>query len=84
MISFSLSAFCFPSRENEVETLSETHDLCVGGDCVEMLQQTSAVLKVIPYVKVETLHVDHMNSSLSVSISPLCDTSFKIFRFLQG
>lgn len=39
-------------RGNEVEALSETHDLCVGGDCVEMLQQTSAVHKVIPYVKV--------------------------------
>lgn len=39
-------------RENEVDTLSETHDLCIGGDSVEMLQQTSAVLKVIPYVKV--------------------------------
>ncbi|XP_027098652.1 probable manganese-transporting ATPase PDR2 [Coffea arabica] len=39
-------------RDNEVEALSETHDLCVGGDCVEMLQQSSAVHKVIPYVKV--------------------------------
>lgn len=38
--------------ENEVEALSETYDLCIGGDCVEMLQQTSATLKVIPYVKV--------------------------------
>lgn len=36
----------------EVESLSETHDLCVGGDCFEMLQQTSAHLLVIPYVKV--------------------------------
>lgn len=35
-----------------VETLSEVHDLCIGGDCIEMLQQTSAVLSVIPYVKV--------------------------------
>ncbi|KAK3027179.1 hypothetical protein RJ639_042445 [Escallonia herrerae] len=39
-------------RETEVEALSESHDLCVGGDCVQMLQQTDAVLKVIPYVKV--------------------------------
>ncbi|KAK2987746.1 hypothetical protein RJ640_016341 [Escallonia rubra] len=39
-------------RETEVEALSESHDLCIGGDCVEMLQQTDAVLKVIPYVKV--------------------------------
>ncbi|GLU21393.1 hypothetical protein SLE2022_375350 [Rubroshorea leprosula] len=36
----------------EVEALSETHDLCIGGDCIGMLQQTSAVLQVIPYVKV--------------------------------
>ncbi|KAJ6927009.1 manganese-transporting ATPase PDR2 [Populus alba x Populus x berolinensis] len=34
------------------EELSETHDLCIGGDCIDMLQQSSAVLKVIPYVKV--------------------------------
>ncbi|KAK3018805.1 hypothetical protein RJ639_005043 [Escallonia herrerae] len=39
-------------RGTEVEALSESHDLCIGGDCVEMLQQTDAVLKVIPYVKV--------------------------------
>ncbi|KAK7841310.1 putative manganese-transporting atpase pdr2 [Quercus suber] len=42
----------FQYSEKEVEALSESHDLCVGGDCVEMLQQTSAVLQVIPYVKV--------------------------------
>ncbi|KAL3835729.1 hypothetical protein ACJIZ3_010465 [Penstemon smallii] len=39
-------------RENEVDALSEDHDLCIGGDCIEMLQQSSATLKVIPYVKV--------------------------------
>lgn len=39
-------------RENEVEALSEAHDLCIGGDCMEMLQQNSSTLKVIPYVKV--------------------------------
>ncbi|RZC07797.1 probable manganese-transporting ATPase PDR2 [Glycine soja] len=38
--------------EKEVESLSETHDLCIGGDCIEMLQQTSAHLRVIPYLKV--------------------------------
>lgn len=38
--------------EKEVADLSESHDLCVGGDCFEMLQQTSAVLQVVPYVKV--------------------------------
>ncbi|CAK9168757.1 unnamed protein product [Ilex paraguariensis] len=37
--------------EKDVEALAEAHDLCVGGDCIAMLQQTSAVLKVIPYVK---------------------------------
>ncbi|KAK2391289.1 putative manganese-transporting ATPase pdr2 [Trifolium repens] len=41
-----------PYSGKEVEFLSETHDLCVGGDCFEMLQQTSAHLLVIPYVKV--------------------------------
>ncbi|KAL3597206.1 hypothetical protein D5086_008843 [Populus alba] len=34
------------------EELSVTHDLCIGGDCIDMLQQSSAVLQVIPYVKV--------------------------------
>ena len=38
--------------EKDVEALAEAHDLCVGGDCIAMLQQTSAVIKVIPYVKV--------------------------------
>jgi hypothetical protein len=32
--------------------LSESHDLCINGDCFEMLQSTEAVLQVIPYVKV--------------------------------
>ncbi|XP_072959274.1 probable manganese-transporting ATPase PDR2 [Typha angustifolia] len=36
----------------EVEELSELHDLCIGGDCFEMLQRTEALLQVIPYVKV--------------------------------
>ncbi|KAL2557753.1 putative manganese-transporting ATPase PDR2 [Forsythia ovata] len=39
-------------RGNEVEALSESYDLCIGGDCIEMLQQTSGIPKVIPYVKV--------------------------------
>ncbi|KAI4326187.1 hypothetical protein MLD38_031525 [Melastoma candidum] len=38
--------------DKQVESLAESHDLCVGGDCIEMLQRTSAVLAVIPYVKV--------------------------------
>ncbi|PON83998.1 P-type ATPase, subfamily V [Trema orientale] len=41
-----------PFSEKEVEALSDTHDLCIGGDCMEMLQQTGAVLRVIPFVKV--------------------------------
>ncbi|KAK1401079.1 hypothetical protein POM88_000684 [Heracleum sosnowskyi] len=39
-------------HDEGVETLSEVHDLCIGGDCIEMLQQTSSVQSVIPYVKV--------------------------------
>ena len=42
----------FDFSEKEVEGLTDAHDLCIGGDCFEMLQQTSAVLRVIPYVKV--------------------------------
>ncbi|XP_047307482.1 probable manganese-transporting ATPase PDR2 [Impatiens glandulifera] len=38
--------------DKEVEALAESHDLCIGGDSFEMLQRTSAVLKVIPFVKV--------------------------------
>ncbi|XP_020086231.1 probable manganese-transporting ATPase PDR2 [Ananas comosus] len=38
--------------EKQVESLSESHDLCISGDCFEMLQRTAAVLQVIPYVKV--------------------------------
>nr|XP_043614815.1 probable manganese-transporting ATPase PDR2 [Erigeron canadensis]XP_043614816.1 probable manganese-transporting ATPase PDR2 [Erigeron canadensis] len=38
--------------EEMVEALADGHDLCIGGDCFEMLLQTSAVEKVIPYVKV--------------------------------
>jgi manganese-transporting P-type ATPase len=33
-------------------TLSESHDLCINGDCFEMLQRTQTVFRVIPYVKV--------------------------------
>ncbi|RZC07798.1 putative manganese-transporting ATPase PDR2 isoform B [Glycine soja] len=39
--------------EKEVESLSETHDLCIGGDCIEMLQQTSAHLRVFARVAPE-------------------------------
>ncbi|CAL9770284.1 unnamed protein product [Musa acuminata subsp. burmannicoides] len=42
----------FAYSEKEVEALSDTHDLCISGDCFEMLQRTGAVFKVIPYVKV--------------------------------
>ncbi|ONK67943.1 uncharacterized protein A4U43_C05F5470 [Asparagus officinalis] len=38
--------------EKEVESLSESHDLCIGGDCFEKLERAGAVIQVIPYVKV--------------------------------
>jgi hypothetical protein len=41
--------FCSAEK---VATLSESHDLCINGDCFEMLQRTHAVIHVIPYVKV--------------------------------
>ncbi|KAF2535826.1 hypothetical protein F2Q68_00018910 [Brassica cretica] len=41
-----------PYSDKEIETLAETHDLCIGGDSIEMLQATSAILLVIPFVKV--------------------------------
>ncbi|KAK8457839.1 hypothetical protein SEVIR_3G255000v4 [Setaria viridis] len=41
-----------PYSAAEVAVLSESHDLCINGDCFEMLQSTEAVLQVIPYVKV--------------------------------
>ncbi|CAN6346903.1 unnamed protein product [Urochloa humidicola] len=41
-----------PYSAVEVAELSESHDLCINGDCFEMLQSTEAVLQVIPYVKV--------------------------------
>lgn len=42
----------FVFSDKEIETLAETHDLCIGGDSIEMLQATAAVLRVIPFVKV--------------------------------
>ncbi|XP_078437712.1 phosphate deficiency response 2 [Wolffia australiana] len=41
-----------PYSDEQVDFLSESHDLCIGGDCFEMLLRTGAVLQVIPYVKV--------------------------------
>ncbi|XP_042508532.1 probable manganese-transporting ATPase PDR2 [Macadamia integrifolia] len=41
-----------PYCEKEVENLSCSYDLCIGGNCFEMLQLTNSVLQVIPYVKV--------------------------------
>ncbi|KAL6610003.1 hypothetical protein ACP70R_039972 [Stipagrostis hirtigluma subsp. patula] len=41
-----------PYSAEKVASLSESHDLCINGDCFEMLQRTEAVLQVIPYVKV--------------------------------
>jgi hypothetical protein len=45
----SCTSFCSAA---DVAFLSESHDLCINGDCFEMLQSTEAVLQVIPYVKV--------------------------------
>ncbi|KAL5711687.1 putative manganese-transporting ATPase pdr2 [Ranunculus cassubicifolius] len=42
----------FTFSAGSVEDLSESYDLCIGGDCFEMLLQTSSVVQVIPYVKV--------------------------------
>uniref|UniRef100_I1PVH6 Cation-transporting ATPase n=1 Tax=Oryza glaberrima TaxID=4538 RepID=I1PVH6_ORYGL len=41
-----------PYSAEEVAAVSESHDLCISGDCFEMLQRTDAVIQVIPYVKV--------------------------------
>ncbi|KAL5203124.1 hypothetical protein ABZP36_014076 [Zizania latifolia] len=41
-----------PYSSEEVASISESHDLCISGDCFEMLQRTEAVLQVIPHVKV--------------------------------
>ncbi|XP_043708473.1 probable manganese-transporting ATPase PDR2 isoform X2 [Telopea speciosissima] len=41
-----------PYCEKEVEALSCSYDLCIGGNCFEMLQQTNSILQVIPYAKV--------------------------------
>ncbi|KAK8945412.1 putative cation-transporting ATPase [Platanthera guangdongensis] len=41
-----------PYSENQVEALSDSHDLCIGGDSFEMLHRTGSVLQIIPYVKV--------------------------------
>ncbi|KAG0458686.1 hypothetical protein HPP92_021814, partial [Vanilla planifolia] len=38
--------------EHPVEDLSDSYDLCIGGDCFEMLLRTGSVLRVIPHVKV--------------------------------
>uniref|UniRef100_A0A0E0L2C5 Cation-transporting ATPase n=2 Tax=Oryza punctata TaxID=4537 RepID=A0A0E0L2C5_ORYPU len=41
-----------PYSAEEVAVVSESHDLCISGDCFDMLQRTDAVIQVIPYVKV--------------------------------
>ncbi|KAK3135708.1 hypothetical protein QOZ80_5BG0422460 [Eleusine coracana subsp. coracana] len=41
-----------PYSADKVATLSESHDLCINGDCFEMLQRTQAILQVIPNVKI--------------------------------
>ena len=56
MLVFTFTWFLYPHiyfvREKEVGDLSEMYDLCIGGDCIEMLQRTFTVLDVIPYIKV--------------------------------
>eukprot|EP00252_Welwitschia_mirabilis_P016771 TRINITY_DN3715_c0_g2_i1.p1 TRINITY_DN3715_c0_g2~~TRINITY_DN3715_c0_g2_i1.p1 ORF type:complete len:973 (-),score=211.08 TRINITY_DN3715_c0_g2_i1:174-3008(-) len=41
-----------PYSESNVEELSSSHDLCIGGDCFLMLQHTNAVSSVVPFAKV--------------------------------
>ena len=47
-----MSIIIIYSSEKEVETLSETHDLYIRGDSLEILQLIGAVVRVIPFVKV--------------------------------
>ncbi|CAK9272759.1 unnamed protein product [Sphagnum jensenii] len=42
----------FPYKKDKVLELSETHDLCVAGDGLGMLQRTSALQLVVPLTKV--------------------------------
>ncbi|KAI3502428.1 hypothetical protein L1887_30497 [Cichorium endivia] len=47
--------------EEDVGALAEDQDLCIGGDYFEILLQTSAVVKVIPYVKNSKKLMDELN-----------------------
>lgn len=67
----------------DVEDLSEAHDLCIGGDCIEMLQQTSDVCKVIPYVKVVNLFHIYVLDWFNWFLRSLIKQT-QIIRFLQG
>lgn len=46
--------------------MSGSHDLCISGDCFEMLQRTDAVIQVIPYVKVSENRL-HLFGAFTVS-----------------
>nr|GEU98185.1 probable manganese-transporting ATPase PDR2 [Tanacetum cinerariifolium] len=64
-------------NEEMVEALAEGHDLCLGGDCFEMLMQTCAFVKVIPFVKLKQMmdEISKGDDGWSASLVKLGDTS---------
>ncbi|EPS70324.1 hypothetical protein M569_04436, partial [Genlisea aurea] len=67
----------FPYREEDVEALSEDYDLCIGGDCVDMLQQnsSSSAMNVIPHVKAKKF--DSVFARVAPEQKELIVTAFK-------
>ncbi|GJX27958.1 hypothetical protein Tco_0236037, partial [Tanacetum coccineum] len=61
--------------EEMVEALAKGHDLCIGGDCFEMLMQTCAFVKVIPFVKAH-LGLALLNDKSSVATMSEAKTNF--------
>ncbi|GJZ63189.1 probable manganese-transporting ATPase PDR2 [Tanacetum coccineum] len=61
--------------EEMVEALAEGHDLCIGGDCFEMLMQTCAFVKVIPFVKAH-VGLALLNDKPSVATMSEAKTNF--------
>nr|GEV55131.1 probable manganese-transporting ATPase PDR2 [Tanacetum cinerariifolium] len=63
--------------EEMVEALAEGHELYIGGDCFEMLMQTYAFMKVIPFVKLKQMmdEVSKGDDGWSASLVKLGDTS---------
>ncbi|KAH7434487.1 hypothetical protein KP509_06G019400 [Ceratopteris richardii] len=43
---------CLAFKDEEVSTLSGSHDLCITGDSIALLQRTGALQLVIPFIKV--------------------------------